>query len=176
VLLEDTSTRVRLRDEVTRLLGDLPILERAIDLKSWIAAARESVKAAVVSLSDAPAGNASNLLKAKAGDEARSAENAFDVGESEMKARTIHSAKGESHPAVLLAASSATKDCDGAREWIKSQLGDELDEETRVGYVAVTRARKYCAVALPSNTPPVPGTRLCPLQRHRTFACFIGRG
>lgn len=149
---EDTSTRVRLRDAVTKLLEDLPILERDIDLKSWIAAARESLKAAVASLSDAPVGNASNLLKARTGDEARSAENAFDVSKSEMKARTIHSAKGESHPAVLLAAARATKDRDSARAWIKSQLGDEFDEETRVGYVAVTRARKYCAVALPLNT------------------------
>lgn len=150
---EDISTRVRLRDAVTKLLGDLPLLDRDIDLKSWIAAARDAVKAAVASLSDAPAGNASNLLKAKPGDEARSAEKAFDVGESEMKARTIHSAKGESHPAVMLAAARATKDRDHAHQWIKAQLGDELDEETRVGYVAITRARRYCAVALPSNTP-----------------------
>lgn len=150
---EDTSTRVRLRDAVTKLLGDLPLLDQDLDLKSWIAAGRDSVKAAVASLSDAPVGNASSRFKAKAGDDKRSAKNAFDVGGSEIWARTIHSAKGESHPAVMLAAAKATKDRDHAREWIKAQMGDELDEETRVGYVAVTRARRYCAVALPSNTP-----------------------
>ena len=54
---------------------------------------------------------------------------------------------------MLLAAPRATKDRHPAREWIKAEPGEEVDEEARVAYVAFTRARKYCAVELPSNTP-----------------------
>jgi superfamily I DNA/RNA helicase len=68
-------------------------------------------------------------------------------------ARTVHSAKGESHEAVLLLSGRATAKRDSARDWIKGEMGEPPDEETRIGYVGLTRARRYCAVALPNTTP-----------------------
>jgi hypothetical protein len=114
--VEDAVTRVRLRDAVTQLLTDLPLLGSDMDLKSWIAGARDAAKRAVESLSDTPVGKAGNVIKAKSGDDARNASKAFDIGDGLGRARTIHSAKGESHPAVLLAAARATKDRHHARD------------------------------------------------------------
>jgi hypothetical protein len=54
---------------------------------------------------------------------------------------------------VLLIAQRPAGGRDFPREWVAHLLGEARTEETRVAYVALTRARRYLAVALPSGTP-----------------------
>lgn len=122
-------------------------------MKDWIAIARDAVVKSVATLTSTPIAKASAVIRARAGDDARLAAAVFPTTTVSPIARTVHSAKGESHDAVLLLAGKATGSRDSARDWIKGELGEERDEETRIGYVGLTRARRYCAVALPNTTP-----------------------
>jgi len=70
-------------------------------------------------------------------------------------ARTVHDVKGESHEAVLLAVQPRHGQTNQAGLWSAPLLGEEVEEaqreELRIAYVALTRAERYCAVALPTN-------------------------
>jgi ATP-dependent exoDNAse (exonuclease V) beta subunit len=69
------------------------------------------------------------------------------------RARTIHSAKGESHGATLLLSQQPAGGRNYPRESVAHLLGGDRSEETRVAYVALTRPERYLAVALPVGTP-----------------------
>lgn len=56
-----------------------------------------------------------------------------------IRVDTVHKAKGESIDAIMYLGSNAS---------IKDLLGDELNENKRIGYVAITRARKFFVLAL----------------------------
>ncbi|GAA1204641.1 hypothetical protein GCM10009608_46110 [Pseudonocardia alaniniphila] len=71
----------------------------------------------------------------------------------------MHNLKGESCDAVLLVAAPPTR---GNRQseaqlWASPLMGRLVEtrdeEELRILYVALTRARRYCAIALPDDTP-----------------------
>jgi hypothetical protein len=149
----DTADRGRLRDAACRLIAALPEPAGDKSLKDWIAEARGRVTSAVAELTDASVGKVSSDVRARAGDGSRLAADVFPMMVAVSIARTVHSAKGESHEAVLLLSGKVTTKRDSARDWIKGGLGEDHDEETRIGYVGLTRARRYCAVALPSTTP-----------------------
>jgi DNA helicase-2/ATP-dependent DNA helicase PcrA len=149
----DSADRARLRDAACRLIAALPEPTGEKSLKQWIGETRDHVTAAVVELTDEPAGKVSSVVRARSGDDKRVAGDVFPTTVAVSVARTVHSAKGESHDVVLLLSGKATAKRDSARDWIKGELGEGHDEETRIGYVALTRARRYCAVALPNNTP-----------------------
>ncbi len=63
--------------------------------------------------------------------------------------RTIHSVKGESHAATLLVAVDSQQLGANWEGW----LGGGDPEEVRVAYVALTRAERYSALALPDACP-----------------------
>lgn len=149
----DTADRGQLRDAACRLIAALPEPAGDKSLKDWIGEARGGVTAAVAELTDEPVGKVSSVVRARAGDDGRLATDVFPTTVAVSIARTVHSAKGESHEAVLLLSGKATNKRDSARDWIKGGLGEDHDEETRIGYVGLTRARRYCAVALPRTTP-----------------------
>ncbi len=149
----DSVDRTRLRNAACHLIMGLPKPAGTKSLKDWIGEARGWVTAVVAKLSDAPAGKVSSVVRARAGDHGRLAADVFPTTVAVSIARTVHSAKGESHEAVLLLSGKPTAKGDSARDWIKGELGEDPDEETRIGYVGLTRARKYCAVALPNTTP-----------------------
>jgi DNA helicase II / ATP-dependent DNA helicase PcrA len=87
-------------------------------------------------------------------DGALSARMAFaDTLPADMQADTVHSAKGESHDAILLVADAPRGDRDHARTWVASTPTEATAEEVRIAYVALTRARRYLAVALPHSCP-----------------------
>lgn len=148
----DLSQRSMLRDVASRLISDLPMPAGNVSLKDWIGQARSAVADVIPSLTDSPVLVTSNFIRARIGDADRRAADMFPSSATTFRARTVHSAKGESHDAVLLLAGKAIGKRDSARDWIKAELGDDRDEETRIGYVGLTRARKYCAVALPNTT------------------------
>jgi DNA helicase II / ATP-dependent DNA helicase PcrA len=149
----DPAARVKLRDTACRLIAGLPEPTADKSFKDWIRDVRSHVAAAVAELSDEPEGKVSSAIRARAGDDMRIASDVLPTTVAVAVARTVHSAKGESHEAVLLLSGKATAKRDSARDWIKGELGEARDEETRIGYVALTRARRYCAVALPDTTP-----------------------
>jgi hypothetical protein len=144
--------RTALRAQVLVLLELLPAL--AGNLQAWIAGARSAVASAVTPLSSQPAVPPGNRVRARPGDGAVDATTAFRAGRDDpRRARTIHSAKGESRDSVLLLAQRPAGGRDFPREWVQHLLGGPRTEETRIAYVALTRARRYIAVALPSGTP-----------------------
>lgn len=149
----DSAQRARLRDAACRLIASLPEPRPDLSLRDWIAVARTRVVAALAELTDDPVGNVSSSVRARSGDGDRVSSDVFPTTLVATPARTVHSVKGESHDAVVLVAGRATRARDSARDWIKGELGLDRDEETRIGYVALTRARRYCAVALPAATP-----------------------
>lgn len=150
----DPAARAKLRDAACRLIGALPEPTADKSFKQWIGEARSQVAEALTELTDDPAGKVASVVRARSGDDNRVASDVLPTTVAVAVARTVHSAKGESHEAVLLISGKATATRDSARDWIKGELGDDRDEETRIGYVGLTRARRYCAVALPDNTPP----------------------
>lgn len=71
---------------------------------------------------------------------------AVDFGQNEwvgLRCGTVHSAKGEGIPAVLYL--TTKKDLD-------SMVAGTADEEGRIGFVAVTRARNLIVIGIPANT------------------------
>lgn len=149
----DPAARSKLRDAACRLIASLPPPSGDKSLKDWIGEARSLVTTALTQLTDTPAGKVSSAVRARSGDDKRISNDVLPTTLAVAVARTVHSAKGESHEAVLLVSGKATAKRDSARDWIKGELAETRDEETRIGYVALTRARRYCAVALPDTTP-----------------------
>jgi hypothetical protein len=77
-----------------------------------------------------------------------------------LHADTIHSVKGQSRDAVLVIADHEEKFGWPAQAfaWTSHLLGSmrstgDLGEEIRILYVALTRARRFCMLALPDGTP-----------------------
>ena len=74
--------------------------------------------------------------------------------------RTVHDLRGESRNAVLVVADRLRSRARGPQGalWSRPLLGEtvppEEAEELRIVFVALTRARRYCAVALPTDTEP----------------------
>jgi DNA helicase II / ATP-dependent DNA helicase PcrA len=144
--------RLALRHQAVSLLTHLP--ELSGNLRDWIAGARTATAAVLPTLTSSPVIQPGNRVRSRSGDEAVDASTAFRGQQNlPLLARTAHSAKGESHAAVLLVAQPPAASRDQARDLIAHLLGGARTEETRVAYVALTRAERYVAIALPAQTP-----------------------
>lgn len=148
----DPAQRTALRDSSCRLIASLPAPAPDMSFRDWIGETRALITTAVAELTDDPVGNVSTTIRARRGDGDRSSREVLPATVAVAVARTVHSAKGETHEAVLLLSAKARGARSNARDWIKGELGEDRDEETRIGYVGLTRARRYCAVALPATT------------------------
>lgn len=106
-------------------------------------------------LTDNPAHKPQHALRSKASFSATRASDVFSTQPTSLLARTVHDVKGESHKAVLLVVEPKHGQSDQAGLWSAPLLGETVDEsqeeELRIAYVALTRAERYCAVALPNN-------------------------
>lgn len=72
---------------------------------------------------------------------------AVDIGQNDwsaLRCGTVHSAKGEGISAVMYLTD---------RDDLKALVNGTADEEGRIGFVAVTRARDLLVVAIPKETP-----------------------
>jgi DNA helicase II / ATP-dependent DNA helicase PcrA len=144
--------RSALRAQALALLEQLP--ELTGNLQRWIAGARSAVTSGLAPLTSEPIIAPARRVRARAGDASIDAATAFTATTDDpTRARTVHSAKGESHEAVLLLAQRPAGGRDYPREWVAHLLDDDRSEETRVAYVALTRPKRYVAVALPAATP-----------------------
>jgi superfamily I DNA/RNA helicase len=150
----DPDTAHAVRDAVMTLLQTLPAMDGT--LADWIEGAREAVKDVLPRLSDEPVRKPSNLIRKRAGDETIRASDVFSMESPTQWARTVHDAKGESHEAVLLVVEPPRRGWRAQAElWASPLIGEPVEadeaEELRIAYVALTRAERYCAVAMPAD-------------------------
>ncbi len=139
--------RLRLRLGVIDMLKSLPDLQVTCD--KWAASARSGMINLLEQFTSEPP-KIGHKLKAPNGSKHLMMQEMIGKSAHELNIQTIHSSKGESHEATLL---YATESEDGLINNWDTWLLDNDYEETRIAYVALTRAEKYSAIALPDNCP-----------------------
>lgn len=152
-VIRETDEHLRIRRALMTLIASLP--DFSCTLHEWITQTRAKVATALESLTPTPAKMPHHLVKARSEYKSIGAADAFSATPSPLLARTVHDVKGESHEAVLLVVQPKKGQADQAGLWSAPLLGQpvgaEDEEELRIAYVALTRAERYCAVALPAN-------------------------
>ncbi|MFB2582355.1 UvrD-helicase domain-containing protein [Herbiconiux sp. P15] len=144
--------RVQIRNHVIELVNELPELEG--DLGSW---ARESmivVNSHASSIS--PTTYTGETISIPA-DWSRYSVEEPGSAHPRVAVETIHKAKGMSIDAVMLVAEKPSEDwhTSNASAWSASLVAGQRDlmtEETRLAYVALSRARQFFVLALPHDT------------------------
>lgn len=152
----DVDQRRAIRRASMAVLRGAPGLDG--DLREWIRSTAGTLATAVAGLTDTPAHKAGQVLRSSADQEGVVAAEAFLPAPQTLRAQTVHDLKGESRNAVLVVADrlrSRTRGAQGAL-WSRPLLGETVPpedaEELRIVFVALTRAQRYCAVALPTDT------------------------
>ena len=153
--LEDDNRR-RLRKSAIELLERLPALDG--DVRSWLVAARTVLHEVASSLgTKVVVRTGGQAIRTKPEHEQHLAAEVFSPGPRDLHARTVHSFKGEDSDAVMVVirrflGSDPTSQLE---LWEAAVAGADPDpekaEEQRVLFVALTRARRYCLVALPDD-------------------------
>lgn len=141
----DSDERLKLRLGVMEVLDGLPPFETPA--KRWAKAAREDLTALAATMVEDPSPLGARIRAPQGNGDRSIAEIAGDSN-SGLRIRTIHSAKGESIGATLLVAVAGAVSVD----W-DSWLDGPESEEVRVAYVALTRAERFSALALPRSCP-----------------------
>jgi DNA helicase-2/ATP-dependent DNA helicase PcrA len=151
----DDDDRRRLRKSAGELLERLPPLGG--DLRSWLVAARTVLHEVVSSLGTEVAHTGGQAIRTKPEHAQHLATDVFSPAPRDVHARTVHSFKGEDSDAVMVVirrfhGSDPTSQLE---LWEAAVTGSDPDpekaEEQRVLFVALTRARRYCLVALPDD-------------------------
>jgi DNA helicase II / ATP-dependent DNA helicase PcrA len=138
------------------LLQDLPPLDG--DLRTWIQTAARLLGEAAATLNPDPAHPGGLVLRSAAAQEGHNAAEVFVRSPRELAAQTVHDLKGEDREAVMVVLDRprSTKFTAQATLWESAMSGAEVDareaEEKRIAFVALTRAQRYCVVALPDDT------------------------
>lgn len=151
----DDDRRERLRPAAYRFLERLPALSG--DLQSWLHDAAQVLQSAVTSLTDTVRHTGGRMLAAGAALKEHDAAQVFAPPQPELSAQTVHSFKGEECDAVMIVVRRhyGTDPTSQLELWEAAISGAEVDaekeEERRVMFVALTRAARYCLVALPDD-------------------------
>ncbi len=151
----DGSDRWLVRQATMQLLRAAPSLDQ--DLREWIRGAARVLGDVVDELVEEPQHKAGQVLASQAAQEGYVATDALQPVARELRAQTVHDIKGESRGAVLVVVDRPRSRRHGAQSalWSRPLLGDgvaeEDAEELRIAFVALTRARRYCALALPDD-------------------------
>ena len=136
-------------------LQDLPSLDE--DLRAWIQGAAKLLGEAAAALNPHPAHAAGQVLRSSAAQEGHKAAEVFVRSPQELAAQTVHDLKGEDREAVMVVLDRprSTKFVAQTTIWESALSGAEVDardaEEKRIAFVALTRAQRYCVVALPDD-------------------------
>jgi superfamily I DNA/RNA helicase len=154
----DLPARRQLRLATMRVLEALPLV-RGAGLREWIKEAAQVVGEAATELVETPERKAGLMIRSKASQAGVEASSAFADEGLGLKAQTVHDVKGESRDAVLVVADRirSRQQEPQVTLWSRPLLGGESlapeeAEELRIVFVALTRARRFCQVALPSDT------------------------
>jgi DNA helicase-2/ATP-dependent DNA helicase PcrA len=148
--------RAAVRPAAYHFLRDLPAL--AGDLRTWIREAANVLHSSAQPLADELCHTGGRTLRSKTTHADHQAAEVFSVPEADLSAQTVHSMKGEERAAVMVVIhrSSANDPTAQLDLWGETLAGEEIAaeraEERRVTFVALTRAERYCLVAVP-DTP-----------------------
>jgi DNA helicase-2/ATP-dependent DNA helicase PcrA len=147
--------REPMRGAAYRLIGDLPPLKG--DLRSWVLAARPAYGAALARLCEEPRHQPGPMLKAPKKYAEFAAADVFAPAPLDLAPRTVHSLKGEEREAIMVVVKKH-HGADRAKQmqFLETSLAgediaEEEEEERRINYVALTRAERYCLLALPDD-------------------------
>lgn len=150
-LVED---RRLLRSVAMGLMSSVPQLDT--NLREWIQKSAVLVDNHVKRLTSSPAKLASQVFRSSANQERYKAIDVFAPVKRGLRAQTVHDIKGESRAATLVVVDRVRRGRGQGSLWAQPLLGGvvapEDAEELRIAYVALTRARRYCAVALPDDS------------------------
>jgi hypothetical protein len=153
--LEDEDRR-KVRVAAYTFLSGLPAVEG--DLRAWIRSVKEALQASACLLVEKPATGAGMLIKSGSHHEGVAAEQIFTPPSRDLTPRTVHSIKGEDRDAVMMVVrkphgADPTRQLDLFQAVASgAEVAEGSEEERRVTFVALTRARRYCMVALPDTT------------------------
>nr|WP_280403273.1 ATP-dependent helicase [Nocardia brasiliensis] len=159
--------RSALRSAALTLLQEAPELDTSLGL--WIKATAKVLTTISRQLTDQPAKTGGNVLRTSPAHDQIPADKAFLVEPPSLRAQTIHDIKGETRDAVLIVLDRRRKGKE-PQSGLWAQRLRHLDtpqdqaEEVRIAFVALTRPRRYCAVALPDDSP------------HQTIEAFESAG
>lgn len=154
----DAEGRRRVRSATIELITAAPALD--LSLQQWIRDAAVVLRDVTSALVATPARRAGDVLRSAADQGGVVAGDYFTRPSLGFAARSVHDVKGATREAVLVVARARTSprrppEVDTWTAPLRGeQLPPDLAEERRILYVAITRARKYCAVAVPTNTTP----------------------
>jgi DNA helicase II / ATP-dependent DNA helicase PcrA len=153
----DDARRLEVRRAASLLLAQLPALSG--NLRAWLTAARAVVHEVAGALAgQAPAHPGGRAVTTKATWESHAALDVFAPLSPDLQARTVHAFKGEDSEAVMVVVRRMIGNDPTAQMdlWEAAVSGAAVDpekaEERRVIFVALTRAQRYCLVALPDDT------------------------
>lgn len=140
----DDEQRRGLRKATGVLLAGLPALDG--DLRMWLTAAREVLHDVATALAgQAPAHTGGRAVTTKPAWDEHQAVEVFAPAPPDLFARTVHAFKGEDSDAVMVV----------VRRMVPNDPTAQMElweaEERRVIFVALTRAQRYCLVALPDD-------------------------
>ena len=151
--------RLAIRDASIRFLTGAPSLKQ--DLQTWIRASAALLTEIVQALVPQPARTGGSVLRTSASHAGHIAEAVFQAAPSAFRAQTVHDVKGESRDAVLIVLDRQRGRSRGSRPaqttmWasrLRGEGGSPDDaEEVRIAFVALTRARRYCLIAIPDDS------------------------
>lgn len=142
-----SADRLELRLGVVKLIEALPAF--SLDCKSWAKEARTLLIVLAEQLAGSAISNAGSKVRTPSGAGDLPLADVVGSPGAAPPVRTIHSVKGESHAATLLVAVDSQQLGANWEGW----LGGGDPEEARVAYVALTRAQRYSALALPDACP-----------------------
>jgi len=141
-----TDDHLKLRIRVMQLLDELPKFD--VKCKEWTKVARDAMTSLLGDMYSS-ASSPGYKIRTPSGAGELSMLDVFGTANAVPRIRTIHSAKGQSHAATLLIAVDSSIMSPNWSSW----LGEGEPEEVRVAYVALTRAQRYSALALPNSCP-----------------------
>lgn len=147
--------RASVRAATYRFLRALPALEG--DLRMWIKRAARTLQDTGASLTADVSHTGGRMLRAKAEHAKHLAADVFSAPDADLSALTVHSMKGEEREAVMVVIQRphANDPTEQLELWGQTVAGEEIHperaEERRVAFVALTRAQRYCLVAVPDS-------------------------
>jgi len=151
----ESDQRWVLRQATMQLLRAAPDLHQ--NLRAWIQGAARTLAVVAEALVESPAHKSGQVLASAASQEGHVAADVFAPAATDLRAQTVHDIKGESRGTVLVVVDRLRSRRRGAQSdlWSRPLLGEAVGEEDaeelRIAFVALTRARRYCALGLPDN-------------------------